>query len=156
MSIGDGGQRQLEELSQQIDQLQEAEQQLQQQIEMLEAEKSSIDEAIDGLDTLETGSTVQVPMGGDAHVRATIDTIEEVVVGIGADYAVEQPRDDAIDILTNKKDTLDDRIDDTRSELSDIRDERTSLEQQAQQSQQQLLQQQIQQQQQQQGNQPDE
>lgn len=145
MSRGGGGQQQLEALSQKIEELEEVEQELERQIDAFETEKAEIDEAIEGLDALETGSIVQVPVGGDAHVRAEIQSIEVVVVNIGADYAVEQPSDDAVDILEDKKDTLDDRIEEAQSEIVDIEEELSGLEQQAQQSQQQLLQQQMQQ-----------
>ena len=145
---GGGGRQQLEALSQQIEELEEVEEELKRQIDALETEKAEIDEAIEGLNSLETGSIVQVPVGGDAHVRAEIQSIEEVVVDVGADYAVEQPSDDAVDILKTKKDTIDDRIEEAESEIADVEEERSGLEQRAQQSQQQLLQQQMQQRQQ--------
>ena len=144
MSRG-GGRQQLEALSQQIEELEEVEAELERQIDALETEQAEIDEAIEGLDALETGSVVQVPVGGDAHVRAEVQSIEEVVVDIGADYAVEQPSDDAVELLEDKKDTLDDRIEEARSEIADVEEERSGLEQRAQESQQQLLQQQMQQ-----------
>lgn len=140
---GGGGRQKLEVLSQQIEELEEVEQELERQIDALETEKTEIDEAIKGLDSLETGSIVRVPVGGDAHVRAELQSIEEIVVDIGADYAVEQPSDDTVDILEDKKDTLDDRIDEAQSEIADIEEERSGLEQRAQQSQQQHLQQQM-------------
>ncbi len=145
MSLG-GGQQQLEAISQEIEELEEAEEELAQQIEALESEKVAIDEAIEGIQTLETGSTVQVPLGGDAYVRAEIAAIDEIVVGIGAEYAVEQPEDSAIDVLESRKADLDDRIEDYRSQIAEVKEERAELEQQAQQSQQQLMQEQMQQQ----------
>lgn len=143
MSLGGGG-RQLEALSQQIEELEEAEEELERRIEAFQAEKAEIDDAMAGLEGIETGSTVQVPVGGDAHVRAEVEAIDDVVVGIGADYLVEQSRADAIEVLERKQDDLDERIEETRSEIAEVEEERLGLEQEVQQSQQQLLQQQAQ------------
>lgn len=143
MSLG-GGQQQLEALSQEIEELEEAEDELERQIESLESEKIAIDEAIEGIQTLETGSTVQVPLGGDAYVRAEIAAIDEIVVGIGAEYAVEQPEESAIEVLESRKEDLDDRIAEYRSQITEVQEERAELEQRVQQSQEQLMQEQLQ------------
>ena len=142
MSIGGGGGRQqLEQLSEQIEEIEQQKEQLQANIQDIREEKTEIDEAIEGLGLLETGSTVQVPVGGGAYVRATVDDIEEVVVDLGAGYAAEEERDDAVETLEHKKENLDDRIEEVQETISELDDESAELEAEAQQAQQQLLQQ---------------
>lgn len=146
MSLGGGG-GQLQELSQQLQAIESEKEQLNEEIERLRTEKTEIDEAMEALDLLETDSTVQVPLGGGAFVRATIDDIEQVVVELGGGYAAEQGRDDAAETLEGKKDLLDEQIEDVREEISNLDEEGSRIEQQAQQAQQQMIQQQMAQQQ---------
>jgi len=129
MSLGGGGQQQLQQLSQEIQALEEEKEELENDIEALQAEKAEIEEAKEALDVLETGSTVQVPLGGDAYVRAEIQDIDEVVVSLGGGYAAEQSSDDAVDVLEERKDAVDDQIDDVREEISTVEEEQSSLEQ---------------------------
>ena len=53
---------------------------------------------------------MQVPLGGGAYVRATVDDVDEVIVSIGADYAAERERDGAVELLGERKDNIDERI----------------------------------------------
>lgn len=146
MSMGGSGQ--LQELQQELQVLESKRQELEAEVETLQEEKREIDEAIEGLETLETGSIVHVPLGGEAYVRAAVEDIDEVVVGLGGGYAAEETREEATETLENKKERLDDRIDEVRSEISEVEEQTRELEQRAQQAQQQLLQQAAQRQQQ--------
>jgi prefoldin, archaeal alpha subunit/eukaryotic subunit 5 len=140
-----GGQQQLQQLSQELQALDE-------EIEALEAEVASyrqetvdIDDAVEAIETLETGATVQVPLGGGAYVRAEIQDIDEIVVSLGGNYSAEQDQGDAVDVLRRKQDALDDRIEETEADIDELESESKELEQQAQQMQQQMQQQQMQQ-----------
>jgi len=88
---------------------------------------------------------VQVPLGGDAYLRAEVQDIDEVIVSLGGGYAAEQDQDTAIDSLRLKQDALDDQIDDVESEIDDLEEESGELEEQAQAIQQRMQQQQMQQ-----------
>ena len=147
-----GGQQQLQQLSQEIEAIDEEIQTLEDEIQNLRNEQSEIDEAIEAVETLDSGSMVQVPLGGGAYLRAEVQDIDEVIVDLGGGYAAEQDQNDAVDALERKRDVLDDRIDDVQSEIDDLESESDELEEQAQQMQQQMQQQQMQQMQQQQGN----
>ena len=140
-----GGQQQLQQLSQQLQALEEEIEALEAEIESYRSEKTGIDEAVEAIETLETGSTVQVPLGGGAHVRASIEDIADIVVSLGGNYAATQPQDDAIDVLRRKQDALDDRIEETQASVDELESESSELERQAQQMQQQMQQQQMQQ-----------
>ena len=138
-------QQQLQQLSQQLQELEEQIEGLQANVEAVQQEKTNVDEAIDAIQTLETGSTVQMPLGGGAYLRTTIENIDEVIVELGADYAAEFEEADAVDALENKKERLDEQIDELNEEIAELETESSELEQQAQQLQQQAMQQQMQQ-----------
>ncbi len=140
-----GGQQQLQQLSQELQAIDEEIETLQSEIDDLQTEQSEIDEAVEAIGTLDTGSTVQMPLGGGAYIRAEIQDIDEIIVDLGGDFAAEQDADDAVDALRTKQDALDDRIDEVQEEVAELEDESSELEQQAQQMQQQMQQQQMQQ-----------
>lgn len=152
MSLGGGGDSQLQELAQQLEALEQERQALEAEVEGLQTQKQEINEAIEAIEELESGSTVQVPVGGDAYIRAEIENIDEVVVSLGGGYAAERDQEGAVSTLETKQGTLDDRIEDVRSEIAELETETEELEKRAQQ----LQTQQMQQMQQQQQQQPDE
>ncbi|SEH38320.1 prefoldin alpha subunit [Halopenitus malekzadehii] len=143
--MGGGGQQELQQLSQELQALEEQIEALEGEVNAYRQEQQGIDEAIEAIETLETGSTIQVPLGGGAHVRAEVQDIDEIVVSLGGNYAAEQEQTDAIESLRTKQDALDDRIEETQAEIDELEDESSELEQQAQQMQQQMQQQQMQQ-----------
>ncbi len=147
-----GGQQQLQQLSQEIEAIDEEITELEDEIQDLRDRQSDIDEAVEAIETLDSGSTVQVPLGGGAYLRAEVQDIDEVIVDLGGGYAAEQNQGDAVEALERKRDILDDRIDDVQAEIDELESESAELEEQAQQMQQQMQQQQMQQMQQQQGN----
>ncbi|WP_330630975.1 prefoldin subunit alpha [Halocatena halophila] len=138
MSAGGGGMRQLQE---QLEAINKEVSSLEEDIEQLRTEKTKADEAIDAIDRLESDDVVQVPLGGDAYVRAEIQDINEIVVSLGGGYAAERDQDGAVKSLKAKKETLDERIESIQSEITELQAESDELEQQAQQMQQQQMQQ---------------
>jgi len=140
-----GGQQQLQQLSQELQALDEEIEALEAEVADLNEEQSDIDDAVEAIETLDTGATVQVPLGGGAYVRAEVQDIDEIIVSLGGNYSAEQGQDDAVDILRRKQEALDDRIGETQAEIDELESESQELEQQAQQMQQQMQQQQMQQ-----------
>ena len=128
-----GGEEELQQLSQQLQAVESQLESLQVQIQNLRASKADIDEAIDAIEALETGSSVQVPVGGGAYVRATIDDIDEVIVGIGADYAAERDQDGAVSLLSERKDNIDDRLEELTDAVAQLESQGEELSQEAQQ-----------------------
>lgn len=145
MSQGQDAGHALQELSQQLQELDAVQNQLQTQLETIRTQKSQVRSAIDTLGDLETGSTVQVPLGGDAYVKAEVLDIEEVIVSLGAEFAAEHTRDGAIDALQTRIDHLDDQIEQVQESLTDVKSDIEEVEGHAQQVRQQLAQQQRQQ-----------
>ena len=152
MSLGGGANQQLEELAQELEIIEEQREALQAEIGSLRTQKTTVDEAIEAVEELESGDTVQVPLGGGAYVRAEIADIDEVIVDLGGGYAAERDQDGAVESLESKKDTIDDRIEELQSEVAQLESESEELEQRARQ----MQAQQMQQLQQQQQGQPDE
>jgi prefoldin alpha subunit len=144
-----GGQQQLQQLSQELEEIDTEIQAKEEEIAEFRDEKTGVDDAIEAINTLESGSTVQVPLGGGAYVRAEVDDVDEIIVGLGGGYAAEQDREDAEDALESKKEALDDRISEVQAEINELEEESAQIEQRAQQMQQQMQQQQMQQMQQQ-------
>ncbi len=140
-----GGQQQLQQLSQELQALDEEIEALESEIADYREEQSDIDDAVEAIETLDSGSTVQVPLGGGAYVRAEVHDIDEIIVSLGGNYSAEQSEGDAIDVLRRKQEALDDRIEETQEEVDELESESQELEQQAQQMQQQMQQQQMQQ-----------
>ena len=145
MSQGQGPGQNLQAVSQQLQELDQVQAQLQTQLQSAQALKQEIAGAIEALEQLDTGSTVQVPLGGDAYVRAEIADIDEVIVDIGANYSVEQSQDRAVDTLEEKRNQLDSDIENLRENLQEVGENIQAVESQAEQIQQQLYQQQAQQ-----------
>ncbi len=143
---GGGGGDGMQQLQQEIEQLEEEMEAIDAEVERLQEKKSDIDDAIEAINVLESGSTVQVPIGGDAYVRATVDDIDEIVVSLGGGYAAERDQDGAVDTLETKQETLDDHIDGLQEDRIEVEGEMSELEEQAQQMQQQQMQQMMQQQ----------
>jgi prefoldin alpha subunit len=141
-----GGQQQLQQLSQELQALDEEIEALEAEVASYRQEKVDIDDAVEAIETLETGATVQVPLGGGAYVRAEVQDIDEIVVSLGGNYSAEQDQQDAVEVLRRKQDALDDRIEETEADIDELESESKELEQQAQQMQQQMQQQQMQQQ----------
>ena len=139
--MGGGGQ-QLQQISQQLQAIDAEIEELEGDVDDLQAETDEIDDAIEAIETLESGSMVQVPLGGDAYVQADIQDIDEVIVSLGGGYAAEQDQDSAISALQHKQETVVERIGAVEAEIEELEDESSDLEKQAQAMQQRMQQQQ--------------
>lgn len=134
----------LQELSAQLQQLTQVESEIETQIQGTQTRLQEVNEAIDALNELETDSTVQVPVGGDTYVRATIDDIDGVIVSLGADFAAEQTREEAIEILNDRIDLIEDGLEELQETLEDVQSDIEQLQGRAEQLRQQRAQQQLQ------------
>ena len=147
MSQGQQAGQHLQELSQQLQQLDQVQSQLRTQLEAARAQREAVKDAIGALDEIEDGAVVQVPLGADTYVKARIEDIDDIIVTIGADYAAEQSREEAVSLLDTRIEHIADRIGQIEETLSDVESDIQQIEGQAEQLRQQLAQQQQQQQQ---------
>lgn len=130
-------------MSESSQELQQASQQLQliqAQIEELTREREAIRStlqdlrgAMDALERLESGSSVQVPLGGSAYVRAEIQDVDEVIVDIGAGYSAQRSRDGALATLEERESILEDRIETVTEQIGELESKGSELERQLQQ-----------------------
>ncbi|MFB6163199.1 MAG: prefoldin subunit alpha [Halococcoides sp.] len=148
--MSQGGRQQLEQIVEAIEEIEAEQDDIRSEIDAHNLEQDAIEDAIEAIESLETDETVQVPLGGGAHVRAQIADIEEIIVEIGNGYAAERDAEGAVETLELKLEAHDDRIDELNADIEALDEESDELEQRAQQLQQQLQQQQMQQQMQQQ------
>lgn len=143
MSGSDDGE--LEDLSQQLQVVEAQLEAVQEEVQVLRERQNDIDDAIAAIETLHTDSTVQVPIGGGAYVRAAIEDIDEVIVGIGGGYATEQTETEAVDVLEDRQSRIDDRLDELTSVMAELQQQSEELGQRAREHLQQRQQQQLQQ-----------
>lgn len=139
-------QEELQKLSQQLEAVESRLEALYTEVRTLQSRKADIDEAINAIESLDAGATVQVPVGGGAYIRATVDTVDEVIVGIGGGYATEGTEEDAISHLEDRQDRIDDRIEQLHEAIAELEAQGEELGQEAQERLQRLQQEQAQQQ----------
>lgn len=131
MSTGEGGR--LQQMAAQIEELDQVIESLRAQVQRLRVEKRDVEEAIDAIDSLDEGDEVQVPLGGGAYVRAAIENMDGIIVGIGAGYAAEREEADAVAVLETKAERLQEQIDETNEAIADLEAQGEELSAQAQQ-----------------------
>ncbi|MDY6775452.1 MAG: prefoldin subunit alpha [Halobacteria archaeon] len=110
-------------------------------VETLEDEIEGCDEAIESLENLEEGSEILLPLGGDTYIPATVDNVDDVVVGIGAGVNIEVGPEEAVEKLETKRDDLQEEKQSAESDIEQKTQEIQQIQQQAQMAQQQQQQQ---------------
>lgn len=130
--MSEDAQQELQQVSQQLQAIQSQLQELQQQQEIIRETRDELKGAIDALDGLESGSTVQVPLGADTYIRATIEEIDEVLVELGASYSAQRDRDGAIETLSERIDRLENRSEEVSEQIAELESRSSELEQHAQ------------------------
>ncbi len=126
-------QQELQQVSQQLQAIQSQLQELRTEQEALRTTKGELEGAVDALERLENGSTVQVPLGASTYVRATIEDIDEVLVELGAEYSAQRSREGAIETLTERQSNVEERIEAVSEHIAELESEGAELEQHAQQ-----------------------
>jgi len=62
---------------------------------------------LQGLEKEAEKSEILVPIGGTSYIRAKLDNLDEVVVGMGAGVSVEKTREEAKEIIKKRLEDLD-------------------------------------------------
>lgn len=128
-----GAERDAREMSQELQAIQAEIQELTRERESRRATLENLEGAVDALERLESDSTVQVPLGGSAYVRASIEDIDEVIVDIGGGFSAQRSREGAISTLRERQDTVEQQIEEMTERLGELQSESGDLEQQLQQ-----------------------
>jgi prefoldin alpha subunit len=62
---------------------------------------------LEGLEKKAEKSEILVPIGGTTYIRAKLDNLDEVIVGMGAGVSVEKTREEAKEIIKRRLEDLD-------------------------------------------------
>lgn len=62
---------------------------------------------LQGLEKEAEKSEILVPIGGTSYIRAKLDNLDEVIVGMGAGVSVEKTREEAKEIIKKRLEDLD-------------------------------------------------
>lgn len=62
---------------------------------------------LEGLEKEAEKSEILVPIGGTSYIRAKLDNLDEVIVGMGAGVSVEKTREEAKEIIKRRLEDLD-------------------------------------------------
>lgn len=87
------------------------------------AEHERTIETIKQIKYMEPGDAFLAPIGADSYIYSSISSTDQIIVSLGADVSAEQNPDEAVDVLTKRKDNLTRTVEDLRKRLSDIQQE---------------------------------
>jgi prefoldin alpha subunit len=82
---------------------------IQQRISLVDAAVTEMQVAvstIEGLEKETVGADILVPIGGGSYIHATVGNNERLIVGIGADIALEKSLSESIESYKNRMDEL--------------------------------------------------
>lgn len=95
-------------------------------------------ETLEGLKREKEGSTILLPIGGGSYLKARVEDLQTLIVGIGADVATEKTTDAAqADLATNilelekARNALQQQLEQTLSRLDAVRRQVQEMTQQA-------------------------
>jgi prefoldin alpha subunit len=108
---------------------------IQQQIELIQASIAEIDAFTNTLDDLGGKDSVEafVPVGAGAFIKGELKQTDEIIVSIGAGYAIKKDADGAREIMERQKEALKDSLDKMLANLQQTTDIIGSLQAQAEQ-----------------------
>jgi prefoldin alpha subunit len=132
MSAG-GDEARLQQMAAQKEEIEQVTEALRNQVERMRVEQTEIEQAIDAIESLESGDVVQVPVGGEAYIQASIQDLDAVIVALGGGYAAEREQEDAVEVLEDKVDRLQEEIDEATDAIADLEAQGEEISAQAQQ-----------------------
>lgn len=104
------GEEELQKLSVEMRLLEQTAEALQSRMSMVNAAANDLlyaQAALEGLEK-ETGkSEILVPIGGTSYIRARLENLDKVIVGMGAGVSVEKTREEAKEIIKKRLEDID-------------------------------------------------
>jgi len=131
VSIPDEGR--LQQMAAQLQELDQVIDVLRSQVQRMRLEQAELRDAVEAIESLDDGDEVQVPLGGGAFVRAAIEDMDAVIVGLGAGYAAERGEAEAVELLEGQAERLQSEIDEATDAIADLEAQGEELGAQAQQ-----------------------
>ena len=108
---------------------------IRQQIELIQASIGEVDALSNTLDDLNGEKSVEafVPVGAGSFIKGELKDTDEIIISIGAGYAIKKDAEGAKKIIAKKKKDLEDSLDKMLANLQQVTDILANLQGQAQQ-----------------------
>ena len=108
---------------------------IRQQIELIQASIGEVDALSNTLDDLNGEKSVEafVPVGAGSFIKGELKDTDEIIISIGAGYAIKKDAEGAKVIIAGQKKDLEDSLDKMLANLQQITDILANLQGQAQQ-----------------------
>ena len=106
-----------------------------QQIELIQASIGEVDALSNTLDDLNGEKSVEafVPVGAGSFIKGELKDTDEIIISIGAGYAIKKDAEGAKKIIAGQKKDLEDSLDKMLANLQQVTDILANLQGQAQQ-----------------------
>ena len=108
---------------------------IRQQIELIQSSIAEVDALTNTLDDLNGDKSVEafVPVGAGSFIKGELKDTDEIIISIGAGYAIKKDAEGAKAIIAGQKKDLEDSLDKMLANLQQISDILATLQGQAQQ-----------------------
>ena len=108
---------------------------IRQQIELIQASIGEVDALSNTLDDLNGEKSVEafVPVGAGSFIKGELKDTDEIIISIGAGYAIKKDTEGAKKIIAGQKKDLEDSLDKMLANLQQVTDILANLQGQAQQ-----------------------
>ena len=102
------------------------------ELQNLQMIKEDVEMAIMSMESISTETTIEVPLGSETYVRASVVNDDEFIVGIGGNYSQGQNKEQAKILLTERSQTVTSRMENVSKAIEELKDQGVKLGQQAQ------------------------
>ena len=128
-------QQKLNELVNEINVYNQQAELIRQQIELIQSSIAEVDALTNTLDDLNGDKSVEafVPVGAGSFIKGELKDTDEIIISIGAGYAIKKDAEGAKTIIAGQKKDLEDSLDKMLANLQQISDILATLQGQAQQ-----------------------
>ena len=128
-------QQKLNELINEINVYNQQAELVRQQIELIQTSMAEVDALTNTLDDLNGEKSVEafVPVGAGSFIKGELKDTDEIIISIGAGYAIKKDAEGAKTIIAGQKKDLEDSLDKMLANLQQISDILATLQGQAQQ-----------------------
>ncbi len=128
-------QQKLNELINEINAYNQQAELIRQQIELIQASIGEVDALSNTLDDLKGEKSVEafVPVGAGSFIKGELKDTDEIIISIGAGYAIKKDAEGAKVIIAGQKKELEDSLDKMSANLQQVTDIVANLQGQAQQ-----------------------
>lgn len=117
-------QQKLEEIINEINVYKQQSELIQQQIELIQNSIAEVDTLTTTLDDLKGNDAVEafVPVGAGSFIRGELKDTDEIIISIGAGYAIKKDVEGAKEIVAGQKKDLEDNLDKMLANMQQVTD----------------------------------